>query len=113
MSVAGAILQGQLTTPQGGIMPKPVTFAAASTIAPTTLVSFVAGTTAVATVTPPVEGQHILCIIPTSTNWAGMVTTGNVIVASVTNGTNWQNRVVVLVYNPINQKYYPNYPVLT
>jgi len=102
-----------ISTVQNNLQPGPVTIVAAATVAPTTYLTFITGTTAVATITPPVTGCHQLAFVATLTNWAGMVTTGNVIVASVTNGTNWQNRVTILVYNPLTAKYYPNYPVLT
>ena len=102
-----------ISSVQNKQQPAPVTFVAAATIAPTTYVSFIAGTTALATITPPVTGQHTLAIIATSTNWAGAVTTGNILVASITNGTTWANRVNFFTYNPLNGKYYPNYAVLT
>lgn len=102
-----------IDTAQSNIQPGPVTVTAAATIAPTTFVTFIAGTTALATITPPVSGQHLLAIIATSTNWAGAVTTGNILVASITNGTTWANRLNLFVYNPLNGKYYPNYAVLT
>lgn len=96
---------------QSGQQPKPVTLVAAATIAPTTYVTFLAGTTALSQITPPVTGQHTLAIIATSTNWAGAVTTGNILVASITNGTTWANRTNFFTYNPINGKYYPTYAV--
>ena len=98
---------------QSNLQPAPVTFTAAATIAPSTYVSFITGTTALATITPPVSGQHSLVIISKITNWAGCVTTGNIIVASITNGTTWQNRANVFVYDPVSAKYYPQYAVLT
>jgi hypothetical protein len=95
------------------LQPAPVTFTAAATIAPTTYVSFITGTTALATITPPVTGQHSLVLISKTTNWAGCVTTGNILVASITNGTTWQNRANLFVYDPSTAKYYPQYAVLT
>lgn len=94
-----------------GLQPKPVTFVAAATIAPTTFLSFITGTTAVSQITPPVTGAHMLAIIASSTNWAGVLTTGNVLVASITNGTTWTNKVSFFVYNPITAKYHPQYAV--
>jgi len=98
-----------ISTVQSILQPQPVTFTAAATIAPTTFVSFIAGTTALAQITPPVTGAHMLAIIATSTNWSGCVTTGNIIVASITNSTVWNNKLNLFVYNPITAKYYPNY----
>lgn len=87
--------------------------AAATTIVPTTFLTFIAGTTAVAQITPPVTGAHMLAIVATSTNWAGMVTTGNILVASITNSVLWANKVSLLVYNPITAKYHPNFGTAT
>ncbi len=100
-----------ISTVHNAGQPKPVTFVAAATIAPTTFVSFIAGATALATITPPVTGAHMLCIIATSTNWAGAVTTGNILVASVTNSELWANKANFFVYNPLTAKYYPSYAV--
>lgn len=105
------LLHQNIGSVQSKQQPQPVTFVAAATIAPTTYVSFIAGTTALATITPPVTGQHSLVIIATSTNWAGAVTTGNILVASVTNSELWENKANLFVYNPITQKYHPNYAV--
>lgn len=102
-----------ISTVQSGLQPKPVTITAAATIAPTTFLTFIAGTTAIATITPPVTGAHMLAIVATSTNWAGAVTTGNILVASITNGTTWANRLNLFVYNPLTAKYYPQYAVLS
>ncbi len=90
---------------------KPVTITAAATIAPTTFLTFIAGTTAVAQITPPVSGAHMLAIVATSTNWSGMTTTGNILVASITNSTLWANKANLLVYDPLSAKYYPSYAV--
>jgi len=100
-----------LSTVQNRLQPQPVTIVAAATIAPSTFLTYVAGVTAIATITPPVTGAHMLAIVATSTNWAGVVTSGNILVASVTNSELWQNKVNLFVYNPINGKYYPTYAV--
>lgn len=102
-----------ISTVQSKLQPQPVTFTAAATIAPSTFLTFVAGVTAIATITPPVTGAHLLAIVLTSTNSAGFVTTGNILVASVTNSELWQNKLNLFVYNPTNGKYYPNYGVHT
>jgi hypothetical protein len=91
--------------------PAPVTFTAAATIAPTTFLSYITGTTALATITPPVSGTHLLAIVAKTTNWLGVLTTGNVLVASITNGTTWQNKVSFFVYDPATAKYMPTYAV--
>jgi hypothetical protein len=102
-----------ISSVQSLLQPKPVTFVAAATIAPTTFLSYIAGTTALATITPPVSGCHLLAIVATSTNWAGAVTTGNILVASLTNSTVWANKLNLFVYNPITGKYHPRYAVST
>jgi hypothetical protein len=92
-----------LSTVQSNVQPGPVTLTAAATLAPTTFLTIVTGTTALATITPPVNGTHMLAFAPSATNWAGTVTTGNILVAT----TPAQNKVQLLVYNPLTAKYYP------
>lgn len=87
--------------------PKPVTIAAATTIAPSTFVTFISGATAIATITPPVSGAHMLCLINASVTNGTTTTAGN-IAAAVTFG---QNLATFFVYNPLTQKYYPGYTV--
>lgn len=107
------LLFQNISSVQSNQQPAPVTYIAAATIAPTTYVSYITGTTALATITPPVTGQHSLVIISKTTNWAGAVTTGNIMVASITNGTTWANRANLFVYDPAVAKYFPMYAVLT
>jgi len=97
------LLAGQLSTVQGASQPKPPTLVSAATVAPTTFLSFVSGTVAIATVTPPEDGAHLLCFIFTTTIPAAFTTTGN-IKAVATPSTNLP---VFLVWNPSEQKYYP------
>lgn len=99
------------TPTQSRMNNQPSSFTAAATIAPRNFLSFITGTTALATITPPLPGVHTLAIVAVTTNWAGCVTTGNIILASITNGTTWTSKVNLFVYNPINGKYYPNYAV--
>src|SRR5215831_17892211 len=91
------------STVQSNLQPGPVTLTAAATLAPTTFLTLVSGTTALATITPPVTGTHMLAFSGTATNWAGTVTTGNILVAS----TPSQNKIQLLVYNPATGKYLP------
>lgn len=98
-----------ISTVQSLQQPKPVSLAAAATISPTTFLTILTGTTALATIVPPVTGTHMLAIVSATTNWSGFVTTGNILVASITNSVLWANRVTLLVYNPITGKYYPNF----
>lgn len=91
-----------LSTVQNSLQPKPVTVAAAATIAPSTFITFVTGTTVVATITAPVTGAHMLALIFTATNPGTFTTTGNILqaVAPTTNGG-----VTFMVYNPLTGKY--------
>lgn len=92
-----------LSTVHSGLQPKPVTIASATTIAPTTFVSFISGTTQIVTITPPVTGAHMLCLVFTTTQSGQFATTGN-IQQSTTTAT--ANVPVFLVYDPSTAKYY-------
>ena len=91
-----------LSTVASGLQPKPVTIASAAAVAPSTFLSFISGTTAIATVTPPVTGAHMLCFVFTTTTPVAFTTTGNIkAVATPSSGI-----PTLLVYNPIEGKYY-------
>ena len=90
----------QLSTVQDEQSPTPRTIASAATIAPDTFITFVSGTAAVVTVTPPVLGAHMLILIPTGA--FTMTTAGNITTAC----TAAVNSPVVLLYNPITGKYF-------
>jgi hypothetical protein len=60
------LLFSNFSTVQNKSQQAPNTLAAATTIAPTTLITYVSGTTDVGTVTPPVTGQHMLVLVFTS-----------------------------------------------
>ena len=87
-------------TVQSKLQPLPVTITAATTIAPTTFLTVLSGNTAVVTITPPVTGTHMLCIIPGTTT--GFTTGGNVSGATTTVAS----RAYLFVYNPITATYY-------
>lgn len=92
-----------LSTVQGAAQPKPVTIASAATVAPSTFLSFISGTVAIATITPPADGAHLLVFIFTTTTPTAFTTTGNVkYVATPTT-----NIPMLLVYDPLSGKYYP------
>lgn len=82
--------------------PTPPTIASAATVAPTTFLSFISGTVAIATVTPPVSGAHMLMFVFTTTTPTAFPTTGNIKAAA----TPTQNLPVLLTYNPVEAKYY-------
>ena len=101
MPASNDLNAGFLTTPQTAISPKPVTIASATTIAPTGLVSIVSGTAAVVNITPPIDGAHILVLIPTGA--FTMTAAGNIalLMAAATVA-----QPVFLVYNPLTGKYH-------
>lgn len=84
------------------LAPKPPTIASTTTVAPTTFLTFISGTTAIATVTPPATGAHMLVMIFTTTTPVAFTTTGNIKAVA----TPTTSLPVVLVYNPIDAKYY-------
>jgi hypothetical protein len=91
-----------ISTVAGPLSPKPVTIASAATVAPSTFLTYISGTVAIATVTPPVTGAHMLCFVFTTTTPTAFTTTGN-IKAVATPATNLP---VFLLYNPNDGKYY-------
>lgn len=88
------------STVQSKLQPSPVTVTAAATIAPTTFMTIVSGNTAIATITPPVTGSHMLCIVPGTTT--GFTTGGNIAGGTTTVAS----RAYLFIYNPINTTYY-------
>lgn len=70
----------QLSTVQSDKQPTPKTIASATSIgsAVETFISIITGTTAIATITPPVTGQHMLVLIFTDSNPGGVTTGGNI-----------------------------------
>lgn len=92
-----------ISTVQSNQQQKPVTLASAATIAPITFLTFVSGTTDIATITPPVTGSHLLVFIFTDAAPPNFLTTGNIVVASTVMTT---NRPVLAIYDPIQAKYY-------
>lgn len=94
------------STVQNNLQPAPVTMAAAATIAPTTLVTFLTGTTSVVTITPPVTGTHVLILVSTDSGTTNATTTaGNIKIVS----TFVQNKALFMTYDPVGGKYYPSY----
>lgn len=81
----------------------PTTIASTTTIAPATFITKVSGTIDVATVTPPVTGQHMLTLIFTDASPGDLLTTGNVLVGLT---TITQNAPLLLLYDNAQRKYY-------
>lgn len=101
MSVSNDMNFG-LGIPQGIQNPTPVTLAAAATVAPTTLLTKLTGTTDVATITPPADGTHVLFLQWTDSSPGDLLTTGNVLIGTTTIA---QFSIVLAIYNPIVAKY--------
>ena len=92
-----------LSTVQSNKSPLPRTIASAATVAPDTFISIITGTTAIATVTPPVTGSHLLAFIFTTTTPVAFTTTGNIkYVATPTT-----NIPMYMLYRADEGKYYP------
>ena len=96
------LLFQNFSTVQSDKQPQPVTMAAAATIAPTGFLTFLTGTTQVASVTPPVTGAHMIALVFTNGNPGAFTGAGNV------RGTKdpAQYECVLLVYNPVDDYYY-------
>ena len=100
--MAGDLDFQQLSTVQNKLQPQPRTIASAATVAPTTLITFITGTTQIDNVTAPVTGSHVLVMIHTNAAPAAYGTGGNVVTAIAP----VQNEPVLLVYDPISGNYY-------
>ena len=96
------LLFQNLSSVQSDQQPKPQTIASAATIAPQTFLSLVSGTVAVATITPPVTGQHMLILVYTDATPTAMTTTGNILNACVPT----LNLPTICIYDPNQRKYY-------
>ncbi len=91
-----------LSTVQSALQPKPVRMPCAATIAPSTFLTVLAGTTAIQTITPPVSGSHVLCLVFTTTQNGQWPTTGNVISATTTATLDVPQ---LMVFDPVTAKY--------
>ena len=100
--MAGDLDFQQLSTVQNKLQPQPVTIASAAAVAPTTLITFITGTTQIANITAPVTGSHVLIFIFTNAAPGVFLTSGNVVTAIAP----VQNEPVILVYDPISGNYY-------
>ncbi len=77
------------------------TIASAATIAPTTFFTIVTGTTAIADLTIPVTGVHLLCIMHDNASPATYLTSGNIDTAVIPT----QNVPCMFLYNPDTASY--------
>lgn len=96
----------QFSTVQSMQQLNPATIASSTTIAPTTGLTFVSGTTPdIKTITPPVTGSVMLGIVFTASAPPSLLTTGNIAVGST---ALVQNKLNVLWYDPASAKWYIN-----
>lgn len=96
------LLFQDLSTVQSDKNKLPPTIAAAATIAPTTKMTFITGTTQVATITPPASGYHELTLCFTNASPGAFLTTGNIQIAYQP----IQNRPIDVCYDPSSKKYW-------
>lgn len=91
------------STFQGNLQQKPVTMPSAETLIISTLLSFITGTTTVNNIIPPLEGQHMLAIVPLDGNTLfGTGSPTNIAIAF--NAA--QGLAATLIYDPIGKKYW-------
>lgn len=96
------LLFQQLSTVQSDQQLMPATIASATTVAPSTFITYITGTTDITTVTPPVTGSHMLVFVFTNVAPPDILTTGNVPVGLT---TVTQNAPILLFYDPISGDY--------
>lgn len=87
---------------QSLMQPKPVTMAAAATVAPTTRLTRFTGTTPITTITPPVTGYHELVFVFTTATAGHLGTGGNIQAAY----TSIADRPIIVYYDPRTALYY-------
>lgn len=90
----------QLSTVQSGAQPRPGTIASAAAIAPVGFITKISGTAAIVNITPPVNGAHMLVLIPLAA--FTFTTAGNIMTA----GTAVINSPMLLFYDPGLGKYF-------
>lgn len=95
----------QLSTVQSNSQLFAATIASTTTISPSTFLTFISGTTNIATITPPVTGTVMLAFVWTTTSPGSFLTTGNISVGST---TMTKNGLVLLVFDPPTNKWYLN-----
>jgi hypothetical protein len=117
---APTLLFQNFSTAQSEQQPQPNSIVTAAVIAPSTFMTTLVGTTAIATITPPLPNQHMLAIMPLTTNFGGFLGTTNsgadgrnIARASLTNSTTWGTRPSLFFYDPRTELYYPMFGVST
>lgn len=94
------LLFQDLSTVQSNLQTGVKTIASAATVAPTTFLTVITGTTQIANITPPVSGAHMLVFIFPDAMGA-MATSGNILVGADPG----VNIATIMVYNPVSGKY--------
>lgn len=89
-------------TVQSNQQPLPVTKAAAATISVTTKLTFLTGTTQLATITPPTSGYCEITLCFTNAAPGLFLTSGNIQIAYQP----IQNRPIDLCYDPVSAKWW-------
>jgi len=89
-----------ISSVQNELQPGAKSITSATTIAPTTLLTKTTGATAIATITPPVTGDHVLWLVTDTPVVIGIG--GNVLVGYTT----VTNRPIALIYDSKQGKYY-------
>jgi len=91
---------------QNNLQPMPTTLAAAASIVPTTLITYLTGTTAVTNITPPVTGAHVLVLVFTNAAPGGLTSGGGGTGAAVLKTfAAVQNVPVLCFYDPAANQY--------
>jgi hypothetical protein len=102
MAASNDVVASQFGSPQSGVLPKPTTIASAATVAPTQKLTFLTGTVALVTITPPQDGYHELVLVFTNAAPAAFSIAGNIQRAAQP----VQNVPVVAFYDPVSAKYW-------
>lgn len=96
------LLFQNLSTVQSGIQPRPPVVASAATIAVSSFLTFVTGTTQIANITPPVDGLCLIGLVFTNANPGAFLNSGNI------EGTKdpAQNELVLMCWDPSTAQWY-------
>lgn len=99
------LLHQNFDTVQSNQQPTPVSVDIAATIAPTTFLTILVGSTTqtVAVITPPVTGTHLLALQSSITN--ALTNSGTIAGAITGTLTLVAGSPALFLYNPITQKY--------
>lgn len=91
---------------QNNLQPLPTTLASAASIVPTTLITYLTGTTALTNITPPLSGAHMLILVFTNAAPGGLTSGGGGTGASILKSfTAVQNVPVLCFYDPAKNQY--------